>query len=179
MKVAFDTNAIINLCSNDEWVERVAQYFQENEDSLLYIVLYVSEELAPDSLTKKQQLNHDKLETSLTPDNQRYFTIGVSMIGGADVLRGDGAERLGIERIVLDKNSAYKEYSRQRKAKGLPPKDVRTWLNRNINQNDSVIFERAEQLDCDYVVSDNKDILRAKNSSCRPLKLADFVQLIS
>lgn len=66
-----------------------------------------------------------------------------------------------------------------RASKGLPPRDTKAWLNRNINQADAIIFERAEELGCDYVVSDNKDILKARNSTCSPIKLHDFMALVT
>jgi hypothetical protein len=178
MKVAFDTNAIINLCASDELTSKVVEYFNTHSGDILYIVATVREELKLDNLDSHQLNNYERLMAAITADEQAYFAVGVSSIGGNDVIRGNGAGRIGIQRIILDSKSAYEQYSKERMAKGLPPQDSKTWLNRNINQADAVIFERAEELGCDYVVSDNKDILRAKNSTCRPIKLAGLVALL-
>lgn len=178
MKVAFDTNAIIKLCDNDQWSEDIVCYLQENAGSQFYLLAYVSEELAAGSFTTEQLRNYNKLQNVITPDSQSYFMLNHSRLDGSDVLRGDGAERLGIETIYVDKAAEYEKNSNDRKAKGLAPKDTRTWLRRNVNQIDSVIFERAEQLKCTYVVSDNRDILKAQNSECLPIKLSEFIVLI-
>lgn len=179
MKVVFDTSSLLNLLNNDEWVNKLVAYFDSDDEAMLYLVRYVREELDIDRLSSREQRNYERLQDALTDDDDGFFILGVSTLNGGDVLRGDGAERLGIEQIFLDKNAAYEESQDARRAKGLPPVDIRTWLRRNVNQNDSVIFERAEQLGCDYVISDNKHILRAKNTPCEPLTLSNFIAVLN
>jgi hypothetical protein len=138
----------------------------------------VQDELSLDKMSGKERLNYQRIEVAATRDYQKNFSIGESSIGGGDIIRGNGAVRIGIQRMVYDSKTAYENYANARKSKGLPPKDGKTWLNRNMNQADAVIFERAEELSCDYVVSDNSHILLAKNSSCQGIKLKDFIAIL-
>jgi hypothetical protein len=175
MKAALDTNAIIDLCSNDAWTDRAVRHFTENQNDSLVLVTHAMDEVH--RLGGQGWANLGRLEAVCIRDEQRYFTIGVSILGGPDVLRGDSTARDGIQRETQDVGRAYEEYRRQQAARGLPVADVAKWHKRNNRQTDAVIYERATELGCDLLITGDGDIngkVPAANN-CQPIRLADFI----
>src|SRR5690349_12474190 len=139
MKAALDTNAIIDLCSDDAWVDRVVGHFADKPNDSLALVAHAMDEVK--RLDVQGRANLRRLEAACTRDEQRYFTIGVSALDGPDVLRGDRAKRDGIQRETYDVGRAYERYRRQQEARGLPIASIEKWHSRNNRQTDAVIYE--------------------------------------
>jgi hypothetical protein len=175
MKAALETNAIINLCSNDEWTDRVVRHFAANPNDDLVLVAHAMDEVM--HLDKQKRANLQRLEAACIRDEQRYYALGASALDGPDDLRGDTAARDGIQRETRDVGRAYERYRSQQAARGLPISRVEKWLKRNNNQTDALIYERAVELGCDIIVTDDLDIKDhfPATNSCQPVGLTDFV----
>jgi hypothetical protein len=127
--------------------------------------------------SRQELTNMQRLETACVRDEQGYFTLDKSALDGPDVLRGDTAARDGIQRETRDVGGAYETYRRRQESRGLTISDPEKWLKRTNNQTDALIYERAAELGCDLLVTDDPDIkgnVPATNS-CQPIGLADFV----
>jgi hypothetical protein len=176
MKAALDTNAIISLCGNDAWIDRVVRHFQDNPIDSLVLVVQAMDEVQ--RLSQEQRANLARLEAVCIRDEQRYFTLGLSVLDGPDVLRGDTAERDGIQREIRDVGHGYERYVRRQEAHGSPVASIEKWHKRINNQTDAVIYERATELGCNVLVTgDDKDITKKvpATNSCQPVSLADFI----
>lgn len=176
MKAALDANAIIDLCSNDAWADRVVRHFASNQNDGLVLVAHAIDEVQ--RLDEHGWVNLRRLEAVCIRDEQRYFTLGVSALDGPDVLRGDTAERDGIQRETRDVGRTYERYRRQQLAQGLPVASIDKWHRRNNHQTDALVYERAVELGCDVLVTrDDKDITKKVplTNSCQPVSLADFI----
>lgn len=180
MKVAFDTNAIIDLCENDEWTNRVVEHAEVASGIEVVIVAEVNKQLDMTKRTPAERTNFGRLEAVSGQDEQRYFTIGVSILDGGDVLRGDSALVHGIQRELYDLGGAYRRYSEEQVAAAQPVATIEKWLDHNNHQADAVIYERASELGCDYLVTSDKRINRVvpAGSVCKPITLADFLSLV-
>lgn len=178
MKIALDTNAIINLCKSDELTSTIAKYL-DDADTQLILVSYAVEEFAAKA-SSQELLNFKRLENASMHDEQRYFTLGVSHLDGPDVLRGDGAIIDGIQKEVYNIGSAYEEYRANQLRDGNSVKDIQKWLAQNNHQADAVIYERATELNCDYLVTMDDRIKRVvpPTHSCQPINLNEFMQLV-
>jgi len=176
MRAALDTNAIIDLCSSDAWIDRVVRHFASNPNDSLVLVAPAMDEV--ERLDEQGRANLERLEAVCIRDEQRYFTIGVSALDGPDVLRGDTAARDGIQRETRDIGRGYEKYRKQQEAQGLPVASIEKWHRRNNHQTDAVIYERAMELGCDLLVTgDVRDIKKRvpTTNSCRPVSLDDFI----
>lgn len=175
MKAALETNAIINLCSNHASTDRVVRHFAGNPNDSLVLVAHAMDEVT--HLDNQKRANLQRLETVSVRDEQRYYTLGASRLNGPDGLRGHTAARDGIQRETRDVGRAYERYRRQQAEQGLPINRAEKWLKRNNNQTDALIYERAVELGCDIIVTDDPDIkdhVPATNS-CQPIGLTNFV----
>jgi hypothetical protein len=97
MKVAFDTNAIIDLCGGDDSTDRVIAQLNSTPGAEVFIVAEVAKQSDITRLIPAERANFDRLDVASSLNNQRYFTIGVSAIGGSDMIRGDTALTHGIQ----------------------------------------------------------------------------------
>lgn len=59
----------------------------------------------------------------------------------------------------------------------MPVKSIERWNNKNNTQADAVIYERAAELGCDFLVSTDRRIKQAvpAANSCQPIILAHFI----
>jgi hypothetical protein len=126
---------------------------------------------------QQERTNMQRLEAACVRDEQRYHALGESPLGGPDVLRGDTAARDGIQRETRDVGGAYETYRMRQAARGQPISSPEKWLKRTNNQTDALIYERAGELGCDLIVTDDPDIKGSvpATNSCQPIGLADFV----
>lgn len=180
MKVAFDTNAIIDLCGSDDSTDRVIAHLNSTPGAEVVIVAEVTKQLDMTRRTPAERANFDRLEAASNYDDQHYLTIGVSAIGGSDVIRGDTALVHGIQREIYDLNGAYERYRAVQEAGGHNVATLDKWLDHNNHQADAVIYERASEIGCDYLVTSDKRINRVvpASSSCKPVTLTDFLALV-
>jgi hypothetical protein len=141
------------------------------------LVSAVLDEFDESRLTESGQSNWTLLQQRFTEDDTRYFTIGVSAIGGPDILAG-GNGYSEIRREVADTQAAFSTHNEERERQGKPPLDSRQWLNRNQRQADASIFSLAERLGCDVLVTTNLKDFKAVDTgqyNCRIVSLADFL----
>ncbi len=179
MKVTLDTNAVINLCANGTDTIKVVEHFKAHPNDRIYILAKTADELK--ELTPYQNINLEKLDAAYESDSQQYFTIGVSVIGGPDGIRGNDATRDGIQKEVVDITGAYARYKTIQIKDGNPVKNIENWLKQNNHQSDAVLYERATELASDYFVSDDVRILKVVpiSNACKPITLKEFVGLLS
>jgi hypothetical protein len=175
MKAALDANAIIRLCKNDAWTDRVVRHFTGNTNDSLVLGAYAMREAEPRD--QQERTNMQRLEAACIRDEQRYFTLDESLLDEPDALRGDTAAHDGIQRETRDVGRAYEMYCMQQAARGQPISSPEKWHKRINNQTDALIYERATELGCDLLVTDDPDVTGRvpATNSCQPIGLADFV----
>jgi len=176
VKAALDTDAIIDLCDNDTWVDRVARHFKTNQQDTLFLVAHAWGELDEKKRGEQERVNLRRLEAACVRDNQRYFILGTSDLGGPDVMLGDTTKHDGILRVVHDIQPAYDRYWRDQEARGLPVKRIEKWIRKNNNQTDALIYARAAELGCDFLVTKDTDIRVPATNRCQPITLASFLE---
>ncbi len=174
MVAALDTNAVIDVCNDTVRIGAVVGHFSKHENDQLIITAQVMSELTLPS-------NFAKLAAVCRFDEQRYFTIGHSVIGGPDIIRGDNASRDRIQRFVLDAAKGYESYLKEKQLSGEAPVSAQVWNRRNNRQSDAVAYERACELGCDtFVTTDRKLKNRVPlTNECKIVSLSDFVSELS
>ena len=177
MKAALDTNAIIDLCNNDSWTDRVARHFEANQQDTLFLVAHAWRELDEQKRGEQAHVNLRRLVAVCARDDQRYFALNESKLG-LDALRGDTAENDGIQRVVHGIQQAYDRYRTQQQVSGLPIKSIERWIRKNNNQTDALIYERAAELGCDFLVTKDTGIKVPATNRCQPITLAGFIETL-
>lgn len=166
-KFSIDTCSLIELCK-DTRKSCFIEHFQKSED-VLFIAKAVQDEMNDD---------YQSIKDVAVLGDERYFTIGASTIGGSDKIRGSFCQ-YGVQKEEFnDSLNSFEVYSAERKAKGLDGMSSEEWLRRKLNQNDSVIIEKSLEFGCDYVISENGDLLRAKNTKCKIIRLDEFFNFL-
>ena len=120
MKATIDTNAVINLCDDDANTNVVIGYFKTHTGDRIYVLAKTHDELK--NMSAHQAANLAKLEAASDFDTQRYFTVGESVVGGADTIRSDNATHDGIQKEVIDVTGAYTQYKADQTRNGNPVK---------------------------------------------------------
>lgn len=150
MRYCLDTNAVIAICDSANSLANFIQYLQQNPNDSFFIPSYVADEFTEgehENLQYVELLSQPSIETG----DDHFFTIGVSMLGGPDILASG--------------SSGYQDigYSEEDYKKSGSKKDYWTWRKRKIN--DRLISEMAESRQCDAIVSENlKDFSKIPSS---------------
>lgn len=162
MKYCLDTNAVIATCKSTSSLERFTDYSRKNYEDIFFIPSYVADEFVEGDSGNPQYLELISLP-NVEVGKDHFFTIGVSMIGGPDIIAGgsSGYQNVG--------------YSEEDYKKSDSKKDYWTWRKRKIN--DRLISEMAESRQCDAIVSENlKDF--SKIPSSYDIKIITMAELM-
>lgn len=150
MRYCLDTNAVIAICKSNEMLGKFLNYGKNNPQDAFFIPSYVADEFNegdPMNLLYSELIAQGNVEVG----EDHFFTIGVSMIGGPDILAGGSS---GYESI---------DYTIEGYRRSGSKKDYWTWRKRKIN--DRLISEMAESRLCDAIVSENlKDFSKIPSS---------------
>lgn len=163
MRYCLDTNAVIAICESASSLARLTDYSRKNYEDSFFIPSYVADEFTEGDSSNPQYLaliSHPTVEVG----EDHFFTIGVSMIGGPDIIAAgsSGYQNVG--------------YSEEDYKKSGSKKDYWTWRKRKIN--DRLISEMAESRQCDAIVSENlKDF--SKIPSSYDIKVITMDELMS
>lgn len=163
MKYCLDTNAVIAICKSTSSLERFTDYSRKNYEDSFFIPSYVADEFVEGDSGNAQYLELISLP-NVEVGEDHFFTIGISMLGGPDILAGGSSEYQNIG------------YSEEDYKKSGSKKDYWTWRKRKIN--DRLISEMAESRQCDGIVSENlKDF--SKIPSSYDIKVITMDELMS
>jgi len=72
VKAALDTDAIIDLCDNGSWTDRVVRHFEANQQDTLFLVAHAWDELDEQKRGEQARVNLRRLEAVCARGNQRW-----------------------------------------------------------------------------------------------------------
>lgn len=149
MKISLDTSTLINLCKNKDNVLNKFINYIKKKDILVFMSLTAQAEFIK-GLTEEEKINFNKLSKYVTYDNQKYVTVGESVVGDPDIIPGSAFEGFN---MPLDSKKAYlKSGSR---------KTIHGWIKKK--QTDATVYSRAVDLGCDYLITENIKDFKGKD----------------
>jgi len=165
MKIALDTNAVINICKVNSNVEQILNYMQSNPTFKLFINKRVVEEFNKHN-SQNELKNLNVLLDKVNLNSKQYFTIGVSMIDGPDTIPPESYDFFN------------KDFSEQKYVESGTSKTKTEWVRKY--QADPTIYSIANDYLCDFLVTDNrKDFQKAaKKFHTKIISIADFYKML-
>lgn len=145
-----DTNVVIAICRSSAKLDEFIDYAKRNPYDTFFIPSYVADEFNEGD-SENPQYQKLTAHSSVTVGRDHFFTIGVSTIGGPDIIAGgsSGYQDIGYMHKDYENSGSKKNYW--------------TWRKRKIN--DRLISEMAESRRCDAIVSENlKDFSKIPSS---------------